>query len=198
MMTSVETLPMFPLGRPCLPGEIIPLRIFEDRYLTMMDSLMKQADPEFGIVLIERGSEVGGGDVRRSVGTRMSIARIERLPGAQIAVIAVGRTRVRVNEWLLDDPFPQAVVEAMPEPDHEDRSVDASRYPRLRSVLEAADLDHVPAELRLYALASLLPIGALDLQRLLESTNQGERESLFEEILSHIEDLARFDANHPE
>ena len=51
--------PMFPLGTALLPGEVLPLRIFEPRYRTMLDDCLAAADgpPGFGVVLIARGSE---------------------------------------------------------------------------------------------------------------------------------------------
>ena len=51
--------PMFPLGSVLLPGVPIPLRVFEPRYLTLVGRLLdeQEAEPEFGVVLIERGHE---------------------------------------------------------------------------------------------------------------------------------------------
>ena len=61
-------LPMFPLGTVLFPHALLPLRVFEPRYRTMTAHVMR-GDAEFGVVLIERGSEVGGGDIRFDVGT---------------------------------------------------------------------------------------------------------------------------------
>ena len=60
---------MFPLGSVLLPGSVIQLHVFEPRYRVMIQRCVESADHEFGVVLIERGHEVGGGDVRRPVGT---------------------------------------------------------------------------------------------------------------------------------
>jgi aspartyl-tRNA synthetase len=57
-------LPMFPLGMPLLPGRLLPLRIFEPRYVALLRHCLQQESPEFGVVLIERGFEVGGGSLR--------------------------------------------------------------------------------------------------------------------------------------
>ena len=59
---------MFPLGRALLPGEPVPLRVFEPRYVALMESVLG-GDREFGVVLISRGWEVGGGDERLDIGT---------------------------------------------------------------------------------------------------------------------------------
>lgn len=53
-------LPMFPLGTPLVPGSLLPLQIFEPRYQQMISDVLESSEPEFGVVLIERGHEVGG------------------------------------------------------------------------------------------------------------------------------------------
>ncbi len=64
---------MFPLGTVLLPGQTLPLHVFEPRYRELVRVCL-DGDGTFGVVLIERGSEVGGGDVRApNVGT---VARI--------------------------------------------------------------------------------------------------------------------------
>ncbi|MEC8953734.1 MAG: LON peptidase substrate-binding domain-containing protein, partial [Actinomycetota bacterium] len=51
---------MFPLGMVLVPSGVLPLRVFEPRYRHMLEDLLP-GNREFGVVLIERGSEVGGG-----------------------------------------------------------------------------------------------------------------------------------------
>ena len=63
---------MFPLGSVLLPGVVMPLHIFEPRYRALARRCL-EGDRRFGVVLIERGSEVGGGDVRCGVGTRAEV-----------------------------------------------------------------------------------------------------------------------------
>jgi len=60
--------PMFPLGMVHFPGIVLPLRVFEPRYRQLTADCLA-GDGEFGVVLIERGWEVGGGDTRFNVGT---------------------------------------------------------------------------------------------------------------------------------
>lgn len=73
-------------------------------------------DGTFGVVLIERGSEVGGNDVRHRVGTRAEVQRAEQLPDGRIAVLARGVDRFFVQEWLPADPYPVAMVVPFAEP----------------------------------------------------------------------------------
>ena len=60
---------MFPLGSVLLPYMPLRLRVFEQRYLIMLSELLKSGSAEFGVVLIERGQEVGGGEHRFAHGT---------------------------------------------------------------------------------------------------------------------------------
>ena len=72
-------------------------------------------DQQFGVVLIERGSEVGGGDVRTDVGTVARILEAQELPDGRWVLATVGVERIEVERWLPDDPYPEA--DASPWPD---------------------------------------------------------------------------------
>ncbi len=50
-----------------MPTEFMPLHVFEPRYRTLVEVCLA-GEPEFGVVLIERGSEAGGGDIRFDIG----------------------------------------------------------------------------------------------------------------------------------
>jgi Lon protease-like protein len=115
-MTVSGEMPMFPLGTVLFPHVALPLHIFEPRYLAMITHCLSTGAP-FGVVLIERGSEVGGGDVRTSVGCEARILDARRFPEGRYAVMAVGTERLRVGRWLPDDPWPRAEVESWPDPD---------------------------------------------------------------------------------
>jgi Lon protease-like protein len=80
---------MFPLGTVLFPGGVVPLHVFEPRYRALTGYCLER-DERLGIVLIERGSEVGGGDVRFRVGTRGVIARAQALPDGRWLVVVVG------------------------------------------------------------------------------------------------------------
>jgi uncharacterized protein len=103
-------LPMFPLMSVLVPGAPLPLHVFEPRYRALMHDVMGCDPPEFGVVLIERGSEVGGGDVRTSIGTIARVMHAEESPDGEWAVVALGTRRIEVIEWLPDDPYPVALT----------------------------------------------------------------------------------------
>lgn len=73
------------------------------------------SDRMFGSVLIERGSEVGGGDQRSEVGTLLRIVDTQESPEGNWSVLAAGVERIQVVEWLADDPFPRCVADRLPD-----------------------------------------------------------------------------------
>ena len=111
----MTVLPMFPLGTALLPGAVLPLRVFEPRYRALVRHCVEVGPPEFGVVLIARGFEVGGGDQRTDVGTVARITRLAPFQDGTFALEVVGTRRIRVVGWRPDDPFPLAVVEDWPD-----------------------------------------------------------------------------------
>jgi len=101
---------MFPLGSVLFPAMPLALQVFEERYLKMMGTVLDAEESEFGVVLIERGSEVGGGDQRFDIGTTAQVLQVEA-PDGPLQVVARGGRRFRVSKWIEEEPFPRAEVE---------------------------------------------------------------------------------------
>ncbi len=108
----MSEMAIFPLMHPLLPGMFLPLNIFEPRYVQMYAE-RSDANPPFGVVMIERDAEVGGGDVRSAIGCTAHI--VSTGPGPAIRIDVVGHTRFRIDRWLPDDPYPQAEVTPWPD-----------------------------------------------------------------------------------
>ncbi|WCO69195.1 LON peptidase substrate-binding domain-containing protein [Iamia majanohamensis] len=174
-------LPMFPLGSVLVPSMVLPLHVFEHRYRRLVRDCLS-TEPEFGVVLIERGREVGGGDVRSDVGTVARIVEGAELPDGRFALQSVGTRRIRVLRWLDDAPYPRALVEDWPdEPDPQDadpgaRRDDAVALLRRGLVLQLELGEPAPdpdielsddPEVASHQVAALAPIGPHDRQRLL-------------------------------
>ncbi|MEX0757792.1 MAG: LON peptidase substrate-binding domain-containing protein, partial [Acidimicrobiia bacterium] len=100
-----ERLRMFPLGTVIFPYSGVPLRVFEPRYQALLDDVLSE-ECSFGSVLIERGFEVGGGDVRSPIGTRLRVLAHQDLSDGHRAIVVAGVERIRVLEWLEDAPHP--------------------------------------------------------------------------------------------
>ena len=188
---------MFPLGTVLLPFAHLPLHIFEPRYRALVKDCL-EGDGEFGVVLIERGQEVGGGDARFGVGTVARIVQTAELPDGRWLLDAVGTGRFRVTEWLPENPYPAAMVEALDDVADEDgaeteeRRVAVERL--LRQVLAlqvelgmpapsaVRTLDENPA-VAAFEAALLSPIGPMDAQKVLEAPSTVARLALLESVL---------------
>lgn len=198
---------MFPLGTVLVPGMVLPLHVFEPRYRQLMHDCLA-GEPEFGVVLIERGSEVGGGDVRTDVGTVARILRADELPDGRFAVAAVGVRRLRVTAWLDDDPYPRADVADWPDEDDEaDRTAAreglgpggdiTALLRRAAALLTELGEATVPVDVELaddpllasYQVVAIAPLGLLDRQALLAAPSAGARTARLRELLPDAVEL---------
>lgn len=171
-------LPMFPLGNVVFPFTTITLRVFEPRYMVLLDRVL-QGDRQCGIVLIERGFEVGGGDTRFDVGSLVEIIHVLALEGGHKAIVLAGVGRLAVQRWLDDDPHPWAEVTKVPfgeppAPSEIDRLVALlDRVMVLASELGADAFSRAGLEVAedpltaAYQLVATAPLTALDQQRLM-------------------------------
>jgi len=110
---ALSATAMFPLSTVVFPEDLLPLHVFEDRYRRLTADCIAGSE-EFGIVLITRGPEVGGGDQRSDVGTVVHIQSAQPFPDGRWGLVVLGRRRVRVRRWLDDAPYPLAEVEDAP------------------------------------------------------------------------------------
>lgn len=194
---------MFPLNSVVFPSTAVPLRVFETRYQRLLDRVMR-ADGQFGIVLIERGHEVGGDDVRFDVGSRVKVVAMSPIIGANDrAIVVVGMNRIRVQEWLPDDPHPEADVEELPEQVCDSSQELEEALGSLRTVLAlASEIGANVAALKLdladdpiaasYQLSSLSPLPAIDQQKLLEAPDSRSRLAAAKQMLDEQADLLRY------
>lgn len=194
---------MFPLGSVLMPAMPLPLRIFEPRYLKLLGDLMGSENPEFGVVLIERGDEVGGGEKRMTLGTIASVINIgttQEFYGLE----SFGTQRFRVTSWLPDDPYPLAVIELVPDLVWDDTLLDSKNQleTKVRQLLAFAseftnlqfgastELSDDPME-ACWQLAGILPIGELDQMDLLSSESTAELISRINEIVTTADQTLR-------
>jgi len=196
-------LPMFPLGMVLFPSLFLPLHVFEPRYRVLARHCL-DGDREFGVVLIERGSEVGGNDTRTFVGTVAQIVDATELDDGRWVLGTVGTRRVRVHQWLTDDPYPRADVE-----EWADGTVDGDLMPAyetvrstLRRVLALkAELTEpaVDATIGLtddpalgsYQVSAVAPVGPADQQELLTAPDPSARLSRLTDLLTEEEMFLR-------
>lgn len=211
-METAVSMAMFPLQSALLPDEDLPMQIFEPRYTALVRDCMRDEDPRFGVVLISRGREVGGGDVRCDVGTVARITECVGLAGSGRFVLRCRTAeRIRVGEWLPDDPYPRAMVQ--PWPDEPGEPVTAAQLEELgdramalferiatarnfslpdRAVVLGTDADGVDPGMRLYALASRIPIGAADRYSVLAAPSAAERLTVLSEAVDSVAAVIEF------
>ncbi len=199
-------LPMFPLSNVTFPGGTLSLHVFEQRYLALVAECLGGAG-EFGVVLISRGSEVGGGDERVDLGTLVRIVRVATPGEGRLFVEARGLHRIAVEAWLDDDPFPRALVVDEPSSRSESESegegedgalaVATSAVLRLRSLVSELGTTPLPVAgatpagepvERSWQLCDLAPLGALDRQHLLAASGVAERMTLLAELCRAMAD----------
>ena len=117
--TTTQELPLFPLKTVLFPGGVLPLRIFETRYLDLVSRCMK-TDSGFGVVTIHEGHEEGGQPVSiHPVGTLARIVDFDQTEDGLLGLTCLGVQRLRVVGhrvqpdnlligqvlWLPDDPL---------------------------------------------------------------------------------------------
>jgi Lon protease-like protein len=194
---------MFPLGSVLLPGMVLPLHVFEERYRRLVDDVLAAEDPEFGVTLIERGSEVGGGDIRAMTACVARVLEAARTDDGRWAIVAVGVRRARVVEWLPDGPYPRARIEdwnddGAPPPDAGGRlDVLQARVRRLLALASELGAGAPPADLEFsedvqlcsFQLGVMAPLGPLDRLRVLTAPGVGERLEVLEQLVGEQEEL---------
>lgn len=197
-------IPMFPLGTVLLPGVVLPLHVFEPRYQQLVRDCLDSAPHEFGVVLIDRGSEVGGGDTRADVGVVATMLQVAALDAGRFALVSVGTRRIRVNEWLPDDPYPRADVEDWPDGEADvstERLESTAAHARQCAGLavEMGDRSNVPegeltgdASADSFLLAAISPFGPVDQYAALCAPDPLARLDLLDRLLDDVEAGLRF------
>ena len=212
-------MPMFPLGTVLLPGGILPLHVFEPRYRQLVADLLADDvnEPEFGVIMIERGKETGGGEDRAGVGVVGRVVQIEALEDGRYGLVVVGTWRFRVRSWLPDDPYPLADIDAWPDEDPDDPHISeliASARERIRDIHRrvaelvqrdpaAAPPDRLERDaadpeisddplLATYHLAGIAPLGPADRYRLLCAGSPRQRLELLDSALDDVVAMIEF------
>jgi Lon protease-like protein len=194
---------MFPLGQPLIPTGVLPLYLFEERYLRLYEHVAAE-DGRFGVVLIERGTE------SRDDNATFAIGCVARLIGAasnedgSISIVTAGTERFRIVQWLDPDPYPKAVVDLLSEGHVADEftfllAEAVERFPRLialQSELYVGTSPVVPEfpddpVLATYQLANSLGLQAIDAQRVLEAETANERVTVVSDLLDDAIELTR-------
>lgn len=172
---------IFPLNTVLFPGGILPLKIFEQRYLEMTKTCLRD-NLAFGVCLIREGREVGAPALPESVGCLATITQWDMPQLGMFQLITRGSGRFRILESrVAANGLISAHVEMLP-PDSGATEVDKTCRDVLRLVIDKVGAANFPAPVRLddpawvaYRLAEILPVDTAVRQQLLELQDAGER-----------------------
>lgn len=198
MMASTA---LFPLESVLLPGMPLGLHVFEPRYLQLIEDI-SAGDGRFGVVMITRGSEVGGADQRADVGTIARLLARAQTADGRWMVEAVGTERFRVTRWLDDDPYPRAEIEPWTQlmsGSAEDRLRTArDRFDTFLSLVSELGADvgsvDVPDEGvdALYGMAVVAPVSTHDRYRILAASDAAGAADILADALDGLIEVLRF------
>lgn len=173
--------PLFPLGMVALPQELVPLHIFEPRYLTMI-GLCLETGGEFGIVWSDD-------DGAQSTGCAMEVSEVvERMDDGRLHILTRGTRPFRVLEERHDLPYPAAAVEFLTdEPEERDgQAARAAHEAYAALVQEATDRvidDESLAAMDSWAMASTVDFGLEAKQGLLDLRSENARLALVARLM---------------
>lgn len=182
-MKTIE-IPIFPLRTVLFPGAVLPLRIFEQRYLTMIRDCARN-DTGFGVCLIREGEEAVSPVKTTQVGTHAQVVDWYTLEDGLLGVSTIGTSRFMTESvWQEDDGLFKAHIQILPEPPPcpvpETYSVLSDVLGRFMEKVGAQYPQSTPEDLQDavwvgYRLSELLPLSGIEKQHLLELTDPIER-----------------------
>lgn len=126
-MADTDWIPLFPLKTVLFPGGVLPLRVFETRYVDMVRACMKNHAP-FGVVAIRAGNEVGNAAQPYEVGTLAHITEWDMPEFGVLLLSTKGGERFRIIETRT---LPNQLIEARVAFLNADASADAGEALKL-------------------------------------------------------------------
>jgi Lon protease-like protein len=169
-------IPLFPLNTVLFPGGVLPLRIFEARYVDMVGRCMRQGTA-FGVILIRRGVEAGGAALPHAIGTLAQVVDFDQLPDKLLGITTRGTHRFRcLTTRLQDDGLHMAEIELLPPDPVIALPEEFLRYaglleqalPQMGDFFKHLEPHYDDAAWVSGRLAEVMPIPLADKQRLLE------------------------------
>jgi len=185
----VQEVFIFPLNTVLFPDGLLPLKVFEQRYIEMTKECLRDERP-FGVCLIREGHEVGTAAVPEAVGCLANIVHWEMPQLGVFQLLARGGERFRIREMRVQpNQLIAASTEALPS-DTGREEVDPTCSELLRVIIDKAGAERFPAPLQLedaawvgFRLAEVLPMEATTRQQLLELTDAPQRLARLKRIL---------------
>ena len=189
-MSSLN-VPIFPLNAVLFPGGLLPLRVFEARYMDMTRDCMKREEP-FGVCLIREGSEVGAAAVPEEIGCLAKIFEWDMQQQGILNIKTRGGQRFRILERRTGTQgLISADVELIPPEEKVTVPEEFASCARLLEMVVADKGKPIFAEPHAfddaswvgYRLAEILPVPLIAKQKLLELTDSLARLSILQRFL---------------
>jgi Lon protease-like protein len=189
-VNDTARLPLFPLKTVLFPGGLLPLRVFEPRYMDMVSRCMREASG-FGVCLIAAGEEVGEAAVPHAVGTEAHIEKWDMNQAGVLQILVRGQRRFRIEDHELErDGLLTASVRWLAEPPPcPVPAAQAEILPLLRMIAnELGEQFPLPHRFDDAAwvgarYAELLPVPPLARQKLLELDDASSRLEIIQQFL---------------
>jgi uncharacterized protein len=190
-------LPLFPLKTVLFPGGVLPLKVFEQRYVTMTKGCLKD-DVPFGVCLLTQGDEVPRSPGASSevtfapIGTRASITSwdMPQLGILHIRTQGLARFQVRSHAVEHDGLVVGQVTDIAPEPTVALSQAFQPLAGFLQLLIERVGKENFAGDLALddaswvgYRLAELLPLPLSIKQSMLEINDAEVRLSVLAKFL---------------
>lgn len=190
-MASLTELPIFPLGTVLFPQGLLPLRIFEQRYLDMTKVCIRDDSP-FGVCLIREGKEVGDPAVPYETGCSARIVRWDMPHTGVFHLTVKGDSIFRINEsWTEKDGLRRAKVEFLETPSMPLPAGYGHLVELLERIIKKVGEDTFASPLQLedaawvgWRLMEMLPLDQQVRQRLLE---MGDPLAVLNEVQSYLQ-----------
>lgn len=185
MADTPTTAPLFPLNTVLFPGSVLQLKIFEQRYLGLVKTCMKNTHG-FVVVLINDGHEVNDTPTIHCIGTYVEITDFETLDNGLLGITIKAKHKVMIkNTAAQHDGLLTGDIEKIPDDETTDQEL-IDEYHHLKDMLESliqhpllneqyTDINYDSAVEISYRLSEFLPTSNINKQELLETIDVKDR-----------------------
>ena len=190
-VSFTREVPLFPLGTVLFPGGLLPLKIFEQRYLEMTKACLRDNTP-FGVCLISEGVEVGAPATPHGIGCLAQIEQWDMPHQGVFHLLARGGDRFRLRESrMVSNGLIMAAVETLPPA--AGCAPDQQCVKLVERVMQSVGEKNFPGPVHLddgqwvaYRLAEMINLPMVFKQRMLEMEDIGD---VYAEIKRHIKTI---------
>tara|TARA_Y100001970_G_scaffold166173_1_gene203229 strand:- start:1460 stop:2056 length:597 start_codon:yes stop_codon:yes gene_type:complete len=196
-MSDNFTSPLFPLSINVLPGALLPLQIFEPRYIDMIKKCLGDAEG-FSIVLTKEEPSLSreGPISIHDIGTYVEIVDFNQLDNGLLGITVKGKSKVNIFEtWRQDDELLLGNIEIIDEEDNDlsnepqykdlwNMIEEIIRHPEIKKL--NLEVDFNSSKSVCYILASILPLRSQEKQSILELDGNSQKLDYLKEIIKRL------------